>query len=367
MKNFIITLALTMMCHVILAQQDSILSENTAAPGSFTISGYVEPYYSYDFSNPDNHLKPGFFYSFNRHNEVTLNLGLIKANYTTARARANVGLMTGTYTQYNLAAEPNVLQHIFEANAGYKLSENADLWLDAGIMPSHIGFESAIGKDNWVLTRSLLAENSPYFEAGARLSYTSPNEQWYLAALYLNGWQRIVRPEGNNTPAFGTQITFYPNDAVTLNWSTFIGNDKPDAARQWRFFNNFYGIFQLTNNFGITAGFDIGMEEKSKGESDDNNIWFSPIIITRLALNNQLALGARAEYYSDENGVIIATETPNGFKTFGYSLNVDYQISDNALFRIEGRALNSEDEIFTLNNEPSNNNYFITTSLGISF
>lgn len=367
MKNTIIILVLTMIHHVMLAQQDSIVSENTATSGGFRISGYVEPYYSYDFSNPDNHLKPGFFYSFNRHNEVTLNLGLIKANYTTARARANIGLMTGTYTQYNLAAEPNVLQYIFEANAGYKLSESAELWIDAGIMPSHIGFESAIGKDNWVLTRSLLAENSPYFEAGTRLSYTSPNEQWYLAALYLNGWQRIVRPEANNTPAFGTQITFYPSDAVALNWSTFIGNDKPDDARQWRFFNNFYGIFQLTNHFGVTAGFDIGTEEEAKGEGDENNIWFSPIIITRLALNDQLALGARAEYYSDEDGVIIATDTPNGFKTLGYSLNVDYIITDHALFRIEGRILNSKDEIFTLNNEPSSNNYFITTSLGISF
>ncbi|MBK8628485.1 MAG: outer membrane beta-barrel protein [Saprospiraceae bacterium] len=28
--------------------------------------------------------------------------------------------------------------------------------MDAGIFPSHIGFESAISADNWTLTRSLL-------------------------------------------------------------------------------------------------------------------------------------------------------------------------------------------------------------------
>ena len=45
---------------------------------SFTFSGYLETYYSYDFGNPENHVRPGFFYSHNKHNEVNLNLGLLK-------------------------------------------------------------------------------------------------------------------------------------------------------------------------------------------------------------------------------------------------------------------------------------------------
>jgi hypothetical protein len=40
-------------------------------------------------------------------------------------------------------------------------------------MPSHIGFESVISADCWTLTRSLLAENSPYYETGMRLEATS--------------------------------------------------------------------------------------------------------------------------------------------------------------------------------------------------
>ena len=39
------------------------------------------------------------------------------------------------------------------ANAGYKLSAKKAWWLDIGVLPSHIGFESAVGKDNWTLTR----------------------------------------------------------------------------------------------------------------------------------------------------------------------------------------------------------------------
>lgn len=182
----------------------------------------------------------------------------------------------------------------------------------------------------------------------------------------MNGYQRITRVDGNNTPAFGTQITYKPSAAVTLNYSTFIGNDKPDTASQWRYHNNIYGIFQVSEGVGITLGFDIATEENPKGEGD-NNIWYSPVVIAKFALSDKCSLAARAEYYSDEDGILIATGTTNGFKTFGYSLNFDYLITPNAVFRIEGRGLSSEDEIFTLDNEPSKNNYFVTTSLGISF
>lgn len=155
------------------------------------------------------------------------------------------------------------MKSVFEANIGISLNEKNNLWLDAGIMPSHIGFESAISMDNWTLTRSLLAENSPYFLSGAKLTF-NPNEKWELAGLILNGWQRIQRLEGNSLPSFGTQMKFSPNESTTLNWSAFIGTDDPDQLRRMRYFNNFYGQFQLTDRFGLITGFDFGAQQIQK-------------------------------------------------------------------------------------------------------
>jgi len=183
-----------------------IYAQDTAKP--LTFSGYLETYYSYDFGNPTNQERQPFFYSYNRHNEVNLNIGFAKASYNTDQVRGNLALMTGTYPQYNLAGEQALLKNVFEANAGVKMSKKHNLWLDVGIMPSHIGFESAIGKDCWNLTRSILGDNSPYYEAGIKLGYTSKSEKLYLAILYLNGWQKIQRAVGNQTPAFGTQVTY---------------------------------------------------------------------------------------------------------------------------------------------------------------
>lgn len=341
-------------------------AQDTTKTNPLTFSGYIEIYYSYDFGGPVNHERPSFFYSFNRHNEVNLNLGFLKANYNSDKVRGNFALMTGTYSQYNLSAEHPIFQHLFEANIGVKILENTNLWIDAGIMPSHIGFEGAIGKDCWNLTRSILADNSPYYESGAKLNYTSKNEKLYLAAMYLNGWQRIRRIPGNNTPAFGTQLIYKPRSTITLNWSTYAGNENPDSTMQWRYFNNFYGQFQLTEKFGVIAGIDVGVQQMKKDTNTYSN-WYSPVLILQYKLTDKFRLAIRGEYYTDEDGVIISTGTTNGFQTFGYSLNTDYAIRTNILWRIEGRGLNSMDKIFKLENTSSNQNYFITTSIAISF
>jgi hypothetical protein len=176
------------------AAQDSAVEKNSP----LTFSGYAEAYYSYDFNEPTDNNRPFFLYSHNRHNEFNVNLAFVKGSYNTDRTRANIAIAVGTYMNANYAAEPGVLKNIYEANVGVKVSKNKNLWLDVGVLPSHIGFESAHSPSCWALTRSMVAENSPYFESGARLGYTSDNGKFSLSALALNGWQRITRVNGNS-------------------------------------------------------------------------------------------------------------------------------------------------------------------------
>lgn len=344
-----------------------VKAQDTASTSPLTISGYTELYYTYDFNKPIKNTRPAFVYSHNRANEIALNLGFIKATYANGQVRANLALAVGTYMNANLAGEPGVLKNIFEANAGFRLSKTSNLWLDAGILPSHIGFESAIGKDCWNLTRTMLADNSPYYEAGVRLSYASRNNHWYLAALVLNGWQRIQRVDGNTTPAFGTQVTYKPNASILLNSSGFIGNDKPDSVRLMRYFHNFYGIFQFHSKLAATLGFDIGIEQQTKG-GRKMNTWFSPVAILKITTSPKTNLALRATYYQDKKGVIISTGTPNGFQTWGISSNFDVAITGNVMWRVELGTFLSKDNIFIKNNIHSvRGNTMLATALAVHF
>ncbi|MFZ4932147.1 porin [Chryseobacterium sp. Mn2064] len=342
------------------------MSDSVKQSPKIKFSAYAELFYTYDFNEPSNHIRQNFLYSYNRHNEVNLNLGLIKASYESERLRANLALMAGVYAQDNLTAEQNTLRYVNEANIGIKVSKNKNLWIDAGIMPSHIGWESAIGKDNINLTRSLAAENSPYFETGAKISYTSDSGKWFLSGLVFNGWQRIAKQEGNQSLSFGHQVTYKPNDKITLNSSSFIGNDKHKDDKRMRYFHDLHGIFQLTKRFSTVLGFDVGAEQKAKG-SEQYNIWYTPNILMKYQLADKWALAGRLEYYNDKNGVIINTQTPNGFQTFGYSVNVDYTVMKNVVFRTEARGLTSKDAIFVHNDQMKQGNFFITTSLAVWF
>ena len=338
------------------AQNDSIQK--------LKLSGYAEVYYTYDFNQPKNNQLPNYLYSFNRHNEVNLNFGTIQLQYNDERVRGNLALMAGTYVQSNLAAEPDGLRNIYEANISVKLSKNKNLWLDAGIMPSHIGFESAIGANVATLTRSIQAENSPYFSTGVKLGYISSNNKWAMSLHYLNGWQRIKRLDGNSTPAFGHQITYTPNEKFSINSSSFIGSDTPDSLRQMRYFHHLYAVFKPIKKLSITAGFDIGAQQKSKG-SDSYYIWYSPILVGQYTFNEKWSATARAEYYADEKGVIISTNTQNGFKTVGFSLNLDHYFTNNLMWRTEIRSFSSKDDIYFRNDKNVSNETFFTTSLAL--
>lgn len=330
------------------------------------VSGYMETYYSYDFNKPNDNNRPGFVYSHNRHNEMNLNLGFIKGSYETEMVRANLAIMAGTYTNANLAAEPGVLKNIFEANAGLRLSKSTNLWLDGGIFSSHIGFESAISKDCWMLTRNISSENTPYYESGAKITYGTNDGKFTATALYLNGWQRIARQNGNSQPAGGLQLTWKPSSKITVNYSNYLGTEGPDSVRVQRFYHNVYGIFQLTDQFGVTVGFDYGTQQKEKGSSQRNEI-LSPVAIAQYKINSQWAVAGRVEYYQDENGMIIATDTPNGFKTTGYSLNLDYAPIANAVVRLEGKVFDSKDQIFLRNLSPVNHSATLTASIAVAF
>jgi hypothetical protein len=343
------------------AQADSVWAQQPA----LNISGFVDVFYVYDFNQPPGPARQSFLYNHNRHNEFNLNLGLVKFGLEHTKYRANFALQTGTYANDNYAAEPGLLKNIFEANIGISVNKKNKLWLDVGVLPSHIGFESAISMDNWTLTRSLPAENSPYFLTGAKLSYY-PNEKWEIAGLVVNGWQRIQRLEGNSLPSLGTQVNFSPTAQVTLNWSTFIGTDDPDATRRMRYFNNFYGQFQVSENLSLITGFDLGAQQRTKN-SATYDWWYCPVFIGQYAINETWKTAIRAEYYQDEMGVIIPTGTANGFRTTGVSFNLDYSPTQQMVCRLEGRWLKSRDAIFATQSTLSDNNFILGASMALKF
>lgn len=341
------------------AQTDSVWLQKPV----MTITGFVDAFYVYDTNKPLGN-RQDFFFNHNRHNEFNINNAVLFIGLNHRKYRLNLALHAGTYPQDNYAHEPIMLRALHEANVGISLNKKNTLWMDAGIFTSHIGFESALSIDNPTLTRSFVAENSPYYLSGTKLTYT-PNKRWEFTAVLSNGWQRIQRVEGNSMPSGGTQIVFQPSDKFLLNWSTFATTEFPDSFRRLRFFNNLYTKFKVGKKVSVVSGFDFGIEQISF-QSARYNEWFAAVIIARYDYNSKLGFAMRGEYFQDEHGIIMSIQ-PNAseFITSAVSANADFRPSSNVALRFEVRYLSSSEEVLSASNGFSNENLFYAMSMAV--
>lgn len=280
---------------------------------------------------------------------------MVKLSYSGAKWKGNLALMAGDYARYNLAAEPHWLQYVYEANAGYRFTDKFSA--EAGVLPSHIGIESAISKDCWNLSRSLLAENSPYFETGLKLNYAF-NSRWSASVLLLNGWQNIK--ENNKSKAIGTQLVFKPNEKWLFNSSSFIGNEQPDSvAALVRVFHNLYITYELNKKMNMAFLLDAGVEGRQT--------WWGSAALLQYNITRQLQTAFRAEYYNDKKGVIVSAYKPLPFAVGGFAVNIDFLPFKFVSIRSEMKYLQTAQPLFKRAGVPVKNNLSLLISVAVSF
>lgn len=349
---------ISLFCSTAATAQQFQLSEGSA----ITFSGNMEAYFSFDFNSTTSPGKAPMLVNYKNNREVNVNFGMVKVNYTSERARANFGMMAGTYVQNNLATESEFVRNIYEANAGFKLTKKHNMWFDAGIMPSHIGYENMLSQENLTLTRSMAGDNSPYYETGMRLSYTTNNEKWYLAGMLLNGWQRI----GRNSPlAFGFQVKYKHSDRLTINYSNFLGKMN---VSEFRHFHNVFATIQLAKKWNMIAGIDIGFQKLNATYAKARG-WYTPSLVIQYAHNDKLKMAYRAEYFSDTAGVVVPLQNYAGAKTFSTSFNVDYHFTKNLFWRNEVKLMSSDRNLFYNKEvaESRSSNYSFTSAITFHF
>jgi hypothetical protein len=329
------------------------------------VDGFLDTYFAYGFNRPFDRIRQ-FATSPARFNEFAVNLALIRAQYANQRVRASFGWATGTYMEANYVVEPQILQNIYEAYVGANLGN--DVWLDVGVFPSHVGFESAISIVNPTYTRSLFAEFSPYFETGVRLTVPT-TDKFAITFLALNGWQNIR--ETNNAKAGGLQFQYRVTDNVLLNYSSFLGNEafddsgELDPDPQLRFFHDFYVQAGIGDKFDLWALFDIGTQELP----GDDATWYTGGIIGRYEVNDRWAFSLRGELYSDPDEAIVITPPGDGFEVAGGSFGVDYRLFQNALARIEVGVQGADEAIWFARplNELKTSSGYVVGSMAIAF
>lgn len=345
-------------CLLLLSYYFTIAQDTISRP-KIDISGYIETYYSYDFSEPETNVKLPFLYSYNHQNEFNVNMALLRASISYENVYAKLSVQAGTYVDENYTNED--LKLLNEAYVGVYLNKSQKTFLEAGILPSYIGFETATSHSNLTVTRSILAENSPYFMTGIKLNHQFNGK---LSGVFLvtNGWQRIQKANNKLTPSLGTQLVYKPSESSTFNWSTFIGKEAINDDFSIRYFSNLFWDYSWNEKWKIILGFDYGLQDSSS-VNYNYGIWYSPVFITQYKINAKWNFAYRTEYYQDKKNIILASQLP--FQTFGNSLNFDFLPNSKFKIRGEGKWYHATENLF--DNESKKDNFSVTTTLSFEF
>jgi hypothetical protein len=366
MKHVFVLMAFVAMATGSLAQVVNTATMDTssfAIKGKVTVEGYIDAYYAYNFNNPGKDQP--YFVSMARNNEVNINLAYVDVKYSSSRIRARFVPGFGTYVNSNYAAEKGTLKNIIEGSIGVKISKKKNIWIDAGVFGSPYTNESAISKDHLAYTRSMAAENVPYYLAGVKLGLPiAPKLNAYV--YILNGWQRIEDP--NNKMSMGTQLEYRPNDYLLINWDTYAGQESSaaDSTQGNRFFNDLYFIF-TKGKFSATGCFYYGVQQQS--ESTKAN-WWQANLIGRYDLNTKLSVTGRIERFTDPRSVMLIPITSakgGGFSANSSSLGLNYKLAENTLLRLEGRTFFSDKEMFMKDGAPVKTSNTVTGNITIWF
>ena len=192
------------------------------------------------------------------------------------------------------ATGPEIWRSIYQASVSYTAPIGRGILFEAGIYPSHIGYESFFSKDNWNYTRGWMGEFSPYYQAGLKIAVPI-DDRWSVQVHFLNGWQTIG--DDNRAKAVGTQIA-WTGERLSVAFNTFAGPELPRDNSHWRLFGDLTATWKAAGWLSLGATADAGRQDLPVGAA----LWHAAALYARFAIHEHAAIALRAEYYDDRDG-----------------------------------------------------------------
>ncbi len=300
-----------------------------AQESQMKFGAYIDSFYANDFSNPSDNSRP-YVTQYARSREFNINHAWLRGQYESEKIRASLALQTGTYPQYNYAAEPAFGQMIYEAYAGYKITKKG--WLDVGVFGGHFGYESALSLDRELLSPALATEYTPYYQTGIRFTQEI-TENTEFRAVIVNGWQNIRNT--NNRQSAGVAIDHRFNDLLFVSYGNYYGLDVDGTGEDvWRFHNNAIIQFTPGEKLSLTGILDLTLQENSTTNENENLSASFYTFINSYQITNKWSINGRYERVIDQNEILIASPVA-GFDQHIASLSVNFNPIENATIRFE--------------------------------
>src|SRR3990170_4697800 len=355
---------------------------------SVEVSGFVDTYYSYNYSEPKDNLGSGGDFvrpdmtelrSFDReHDSFTLdNVEISVFKPSTEKDPIGFGFTTNygeiarrlTFVPAEMVGGIRVDNDDFTISQGfvtYKAPVGKGIDFKFGKFATWIGAELWESVDNPNFSRSLLYQNAiPFTNTGLAVSY--PLLDKLTATGYLvNGWDTFV---DNNT---GKTLGYQFNWAIAENTNFIVngshGPEQTDNSSNNRHFWDFIFAIKPFEKTAFNLNIDYGTEKDGAmfgGVNNDggahegeNGQWWGFAGIINQDITDSFGLALRGEYFDDNDGARLGV---NALNIWEITLTANIKIRENLLVRPEIRYDDANQEVF------NGHNGELTTAVGVAY
>ncbi len=321
-------------------------SQDSTTKSEFKVSGFVDAYYRYNFSNPknaydgnDNPVYNNLTSFTNSQNSFELGMASVKGEYTNGKISATVDIGFGQRArEFSYAeAEGGILQAIKQAYVTYSPTEKIKLTM--GKFGTHVGYELLDPQLNRNYSMSYMFSYGPFSHTGIKAEF-GLGDHFGLMAGIANPNDLVSANFGNKN--FLAQLnTTYENFSAFLNYAG--GKDMADGTGHQ---------VGLTATARLSEKFNLGYDGTVKSyqpKGGNSDSWWGSALYLNVDATDKFGLTLRGEYFDDSKMVTGAINT----SVFQTTLSVNIKPHQNIIIIPEFRLDNAKDPVFYKKNETS--------------
>ena len=318
--------------------QSANAQDSTVAP--LKISGSVDGYYRYNFSNGDggvlgNNSSTSFT---STNNTFQLGMASIKAEYTKGKVGVVADLGFGPRAEEFSYADSKTLQAVKQAYIFYSVSDKVKFTF--GKFGTHIGYELLDPQLNKNYSMSYMFTNGPFSHTGLKADFALGGGTGIMLGV-ANPIDVTAPTNGDAPKTLIAQVSHVASSfSVFLNYAGYFGakNSMPTASS--------LNQIGLTASATISDKFSIGYDgtvQLLKNEIIDKSTkWWGSALYLNLNASEKFGLTLRGEYFGDKKyGIKVSDANGDGVNVFEATLSGNYKVGNFTLipeFRLDNAS-----------------------------
>ncbi len=322
---------------------EEVKPKDEVAPAApFTITGFINTTYNFNFNNPKNGSNP--FWAYNsQHNSLLLNAAhLVMAGTVAEGLTWTVEIDAGADAQANTYANivgtdpmgaPVTSRETIDVQEAYGVYTKGKFGVKVGKFVTYNGIEVIESPLNPTISRGFLfGLAEPFYHTGGVVIFQATPEVDVHVGV-VQGWDVLVDSNRGKMGVFKVGLT--PNDKLAVAISGYVGPDLPGNNSDARFSVDVTGVIKPNPKAHIWFQGNFGKESGT-----DAPKWYGAGVQPVFHLSDKLSLGARAEFFKDDGGA----RTGGDRQLVNISLAPSYTFVKGFTMRAEARVDISDQE-----------------------